>query len=77
MQYAGGPVYAISLLGFRISLLASYLRIGGFVRTYRMVIIVAILACVCNQIAFAIVISCGCRPVSYPAIIYQGQDVKE
>ncbi|BCS23566.1 putative integral membrane protein (Pth11) [Aspergillus puulaauensis] len=64
MQYAGGPVYAISLLGFRISLLASYLRIGGFVRTYRMVIVVAILACVCNQIAFGIVISCGCRPVA-------------
>lgn len=76
MQYAGGPVYAISLLGFRISLLASYLRIGGFVRTYRMVIIVAIVACVCNQIVFTIVISCGCRPVSYRLPIYEGQDVK-
>ncbi|KAL4926604.1 putative integral membrane protein (Pth11) [Aspergillus undulatus] len=64
MQYAGGPVYTLALLGFKISLLASYLRIGGFVHSYRMVILVAIVACTCNQLIFTIVLSCGCRPIA-------------
>ncbi|KAL3481552.1 hypothetical protein BJX99DRAFT_253476 [Aspergillus californicus] len=64
MQYAGGPIYTLALLGFKISLLASYLRIGGFVHSYRMVIYAAIAACVCNQIIFTFVLSFGCNPVA-------------
>ncbi|KAL4955571.1 hypothetical protein BDW69DRAFT_182415 [Aspergillus filifer] len=64
MQYAGGPIYTLALLGFKISLLTSYLRIGGFVHSYRMVIHGAIIACVINQVIFTIVISVGCRPVA-------------
>ncbi|OQD90411.1 hypothetical protein PENANT_c001G08835 [Penicillium antarcticum] len=30
IQYAGGPVYTLDLLAFKVALLASYLRIGGF-----------------------------------------------
>lgn len=65
MQYAGGPIYTLALLGFKISLLASYLRIGGFVKMYRLVIHVALVACVCNQIIFTFVLSFGCNPVRY------------
>jgi hypothetical protein len=64
MQYAGGPIYTLSLLGFKVSLLASYLRIGGFVKTYRLVILVALVACVVNQIIFTFVLSFGCNPVA-------------
>ncbi|KAL4879309.1 hypothetical protein BJY04DRAFT_220165 [Aspergillus karnatakaensis] len=64
MQYAGGPIYTLALLGFKIALLASYLRIGGFVRAYRMVIMGAIVACVFNQIVFTFVLSFGCKPVA-------------
>ncbi|KAL4793198.1 hypothetical protein BDV19DRAFT_400090 [Aspergillus venezuelensis] len=64
MQYAGGPIYTLALLGFKISLLTSYLRIGGFVHSYRMVIHGAIIACVINQVIFTIVLSVGCRPVA-------------
>ncbi|KAF7158072.1 hypothetical protein CNMCM5623_002584 [Aspergillus felis] len=64
IQYAGGPVYTLALLGFKVSLLASYLRIGGFVKAYRIVIIAVIVACVCNQLAFTFVLSFGCRPIA-------------
>ncbi|KAL4862389.1 hypothetical protein BDV12DRAFT_207287 [Aspergillus spectabilis] len=64
MQYIGGPIYTLALLGFKISLLASYFRIGGFVHSYRMVILAAIVACVCNQIVFTIVLSFGCQPIA-------------
>ncbi|KAL4908219.1 hypothetical protein BDW74DRAFT_147073 [Aspergillus multicolor] len=64
MQYIEGPIYTLALLGFKISLLTSYLRFGGFIRLYRMVILGVIVACVCNQIAFTFVISFGCNPVA-------------
>ncbi|KAH2532856.1 hypothetical protein KXW48_003025 [Aspergillus fumigatus] len=64
VQYAGGPVYTLALLGFKVSLLASYLRIGGFVKAYRTVIIAVIVACVCNQLAFTFVLCFACRPIA-------------
>ncbi|KAL5335535.1 hypothetical protein BJX70DRAFT_390630 [Aspergillus crustosus] len=64
MQYVGGPLYTLGVLGFKISLLASYLRIGGFVHSYRVVIMAAIVACVCNQVIFTIVLCLGCQPVA-------------
>lgn len=53
----------MALLGFKVSLLASYLRIGGFVESYKRIIQVVIVACVCNQIAFTLALLLGCQPV--------------
>ncbi|KAE8379333.1 hypothetical protein BDV26DRAFT_169359 [Aspergillus bertholletiae] len=64
IQYAGGPLYAMSLLGFKVSLLASYLRIGGFVKTYRTIIIIAIVAVVVNQVIFTFLFIFPCQPIS-------------
>ncbi|PYI10719.1 hypothetical protein BO78DRAFT_426265 [Aspergillus sclerotiicarbonarius CBS 121057] len=64
IQYAGGPIYTLALLGFKVSLLSSYLRIGGFVSAYRATIIVAIVAVVCNQLVFTFLLCFACTPVS-------------
>ena len=66
VQYVGGPLYAMSLLGFKVSLLASYLRIGGFVKVYRAIIIGAIVAVVVNQVIFTFLFIFPCRPVWSP-----------
>ncbi|KAB8274994.1 hypothetical protein BDV30DRAFT_248024 [Aspergillus minisclerotigenes] len=66
VQYVGGPFYAMALLGFKVSLLASYLRIGGFVKVYRTIIIVAIVAVVVNQVIFTFLFIFPCRPVWNP-----------
>lgn len=44
--------------------MASYLRIGGFIDAYRKVILVAIAACVCNQVAFTLTMIFSCTPVA-------------
>ncbi|OOF91220.1 hypothetical protein ASPCADRAFT_134625 [Aspergillus carbonarius ITEM 5010] len=64
IQYAGGPIYTLALLGFKVSLLSSYLRIGGFVSAYRATIIVAIVAVVCNQLIFTFLLCFACDPIS-------------
>ncbi|GFN12279.1 hypothetical protein AtubIFM54640_009541 [Aspergillus tubingensis] len=64
IQYAGGPVYTLALLGFKVSLLSSYLRIGGFVQAYRVTIIVAIVAVTCNQLVFTFLLLFACNPVA-------------
>ncbi|RDH37469.1 hypothetical protein BDQ94DRAFT_166661 [Aspergillus welwitschiae] len=64
IQYAGGPVYTLALLGFKVSLLSSYLRIGGFVQAYRVTIIVAIVAVTCNQLVFTFLLCFACNPVA-------------
>ncbi|KAE8165061.1 hypothetical protein BDV40DRAFT_259305 [Aspergillus tamarii] len=64
IQYVGGPFYAMSLLGFKVSLLASYLRIGGFVKVYRTIIIVAIVAVVVNQVIFTFLFIFPCKPIA-------------
>ncbi|KOC12465.1 integral membrane protein [Aspergillus flavus AF70] len=64
VQYVGGPFYAMALLGFKVSLLASYLRIGGFVKVYRTIIIVAIVAVVVNQVIFTFLFIFPCRPIA-------------
>ncbi|KAF9891409.1 hypothetical protein FE257_004265 [Aspergillus nanangensis] len=64
IQYAGGPIYSLALFGFKVSLLASYLRIGGFVRIYRIICIVATVACGCKGIAFTFVLLFSCRPIA-------------
>lgn len=64
IQYAGGPIYCLELLFFKLAFLISYLRIGGFVATYRIVLFVAISVIVVNQIVCAFIISLSCNPVS-------------
>ncbi|GAA90889.1 integral membrane protein [Aspergillus luchuensis IFO 4308] len=49
IQYAGGPTYILAILCFKVSLLTSYLRIGGFVATYRWSIIGVVIAVVAKQ----------------------------
>lgn len=63
LQYADGPVYTLALLGFKVSLLTAYIRIGGFVQAYKTVLIAAIVACVCNQLVFTFLLLFACRPV--------------
>jgi hypothetical protein len=64
IQYVGGPIYCLALLGFKVALLTSYLRIAGVVKLYRKVIVGAIVVCVINQLVFAVIISVSCIPVS-------------
>ncbi|KGO68870.1 hypothetical protein PITC_078110 [Penicillium italicum] len=64
IQYTGGPVYCLAVLGFKLALLASYLRIAGIIRQYRKIIIAAIIVCIVNQVIFAIIISVSCIPVA-------------
>jgi hypothetical protein len=64
IQYAGGPIYTLDLLGFKVALLTSYLRIGGFVDFYRKVILVAIVACVINQVTLTVIMTLVCLPVA-------------
>ncbi|KAL2008122.1 hypothetical protein VTN00DRAFT_8104 [Thermoascus crustaceus] len=64
IQYSGGPVYTLALLGFKLSLLTSYLRIGGFVKSYAYAIYAVIVLVICNQIIFTFVICFGCNPVA-------------
>ena len=56
-------MYTVALLGFKIALLSSYLRIGGFVKKFRIIIIVIIAVCVVNQLIFTFLLSLACRPV--------------
>ncbi|KAL2216001.1 hypothetical protein M432DRAFT_647162 [Thermoascus aurantiacus ATCC 26904] len=64
IQYSGGPVYTLALLGFKLSLLFSYLRIGGFVKSYAYIIYGVIVLVICNQIIFTCVISFACHPIA-------------
>ncbi|PYH93080.1 hypothetical protein BO71DRAFT_291755, partial [Aspergillus ellipticus CBS 707.79] len=64
IQYAGGPLYTLALLGFKVSLLCSYIRIGGFVKVYRVITTVALVACVCNQVTFTFVLCFACHPLA-------------
>ncbi|PWY94516.1 integral membrane protein [Aspergillus sclerotioniger CBS 115572] len=64
IQYAGGPTYILAILCFKVSLLTSYLRVGGFVAAYRWVIIVVVVAVVCNQVVFTLLLTLACNPVA-------------
>ncbi|KAJ5804205.1 uncharacterized protein N7518_000508 [Penicillium psychrosexuale] len=64
IQYAGGPTYCLAVLGFKVALLASYLRIAGIIERYRKIIIATIVVCVVNQLIFAFIISISCIPVA-------------
>ncbi|CAD0037048.1 unnamed protein product, partial [Aureobasidium pullulans] len=63
-QFAGGPLYCLTVLGFKLSLLISYLRVAGFNRTYATIVWVVIVSVVISQIIFTILLSAGCRPIA-------------
>lgn len=63
IQYAGGPFYTLALLGFKLALLSSYLRIAGFVQFYRKILFGLFILCICNQITFTLLICLTCIPV--------------
>ncbi|CAD0093745.1 unnamed protein product, partial [Aureobasidium mustum] len=63
-RFAGGPLYCLTVLGFKLSLLISYLRVAGFNRTYATVVWTVLISVVISQILFTILLSAGCRPVA-------------
>ena len=64
IQYSCGPLYALALLGFKLSLLTWYLRIGGVVSAYRNITIVVIIAIVINQLLITFIVIFTCIPVA-------------
>lgn len=64
VQYAGGPIYTLALLGFKLALLTSYLRIGGFVKIYKKILYGLITLCICHAVTFTLVICLTCIPVA-------------
>lgn len=55
VQYIGGPLYAIGILGFKLSLPLAYLRFAGFQRQYRLILWTVIVLCTLNSVIFAFV----------------------
>ncbi|KAG9676085.1 hypothetical protein KCU95_g16301, partial [Aureobasidium melanogenum] len=64
IQFAGGPLYCLTVLGFKLSLLISYLRVAGFNRTYATVVWTVLVSVVISQILFTILLSVGCQPIA-------------
>lgn len=62
VQYVGGPLYAIGVLGFKLSLLLTYLRFAGFQRKYRIILWTVIVAATLNSVIFAFVFAFTCTP---------------
>ena len=60
----GGPIYCIALLGFKLTLLISYLRLASVSVWYRRVLWAIMFLVTANQIAFAFVLSFGCSPIA-------------
>ena len=54
----------LASLGFKVAFLASYLRIGGFIKPYRIVTIVTLVAVTLNQVIFTSIVIFSCIPVS-------------
>ncbi|KAJ0308675.1 hypothetical protein COL516b_003219 [Colletotrichum fioriniae] len=70
LQYAGAPFYISSILGFKISLLLSYLR---FIPKgpYRWATFVTIGLCVAYHLAFLLVQINLCTPVGFSHLLFQ------
>ncbi|OBW64038.1 MAG: DUF1604 domain protein [Aureobasidium pullulans] len=64
IQFAGGPLYCLTVLGFKLSLLISYLRVAGFNRIYATVVWTVLVSVVISQILFTILLSVGCQPIA-------------
>lgn len=64
MQYAGGPLYCLAVLGFKVSLLAGYLRVAGFNRTYAIILYIVMALVTISQLIFTFLLSFACSPVA-------------
>ncbi|CAL5869257.1 uncharacterized protein PFLUO_LOCUS3485 [Penicillium psychrofluorescens] len=64
LQYVTGPLYTLALLGFKVALLTSYYRMGGFVKTYRIIIIIVLVAVILNQVLFTFLVFLTCIPIA-------------
>ncbi|GAB7336410.1 hypothetical protein MBLNU13_g09127t2 [Cladosporium sp. NU13] len=64
VQYAGGPLYCLAVLGFKVSLLGGYLRVAGFNRSYAIVLYVALALVTTSQLIFTFLLSFACSPVA-------------
>ncbi|THX21255.1 hypothetical protein D6D17_00158 [Aureobasidium pullulans] len=64
MQFVGGPLYCLTVLGFKLSLLISYLRVSDFNRVYATIVWIVIVSVVISQILFTILVLAGCRPIA-------------
>ncbi|KAI6913121.1 hypothetical protein KC318_g1764 [Hortaea werneckii] len=62
IQYAGGPLYATGILGFKLSLLLVYHRLAGFKPTYRRVLWAAMALVTLNSVIFAFMFAFSCDP---------------
>ncbi|KAI6835271.1 hypothetical protein KC340_g5560 [Hortaea werneckii] len=62
IQYAGGPLYATGILGFKLSLLLVYHRLAGFKPTYRRVLWAAMVLVTLNSVIFAFMFAFSCDP---------------
>ena len=63
LQYADAPFYIVSILGFKLALLFSYLR---FIPkgSYRMLCIAVIVGCTLFHLSFLVVQLCLCQPIA-------------
>jgi hypothetical protein len=64
IQYTGGPQYCLAILGFKVSLLASYLRVAGFNRTYAIALYVCIGLVTISQLIFTALHIASCSPIA-------------
>ncbi|RDW88378.1 hypothetical protein BP6252_00410 [Coleophoma cylindrospora] len=63
LQYAGAPLYIASILGFKLSLLFSFLRIA-VERSHRTAILILLVACTAFNFSFLMVQINLCQPIS-------------
>lgn len=63
VQYIGGPIYCLAVLGFKVSLLGGYLRVAGFNKTYAIVLYVVLGLVTVSQLIFTFLLSFACTPV--------------
>lgn len=59
-----GPQYCLAILGFKVSMLASYLRVAGFNRTYAVVLYISISLVTISQLIFTVLHAVSCSPVA-------------
>lgn len=56
-------MYYAAVLGFKMSLLAGYIRVAGFNKRYRLILYIAMALATVNQILWVILITLTCLPV--------------
>lgn len=59
-----GPQYCLAILGFKVSLLASYIRVAGFNRTYAIALYVCIALVTISQLIFTGFHIASCSPIA-------------